>query len=266
MWFLKYYRLGLRLFLLFLLGSSFMGVAQTPKQFYVVVVGVSRYDGPGMNLNYAATDAEEFSLQMLRMGIPAKNIALLTNEEATRANILKAANNLYAYATAKDEIIFFFSGHGSYRCFIPYDKTNGVLWHSEVKATFKNSKAATKLLFADACYSGSMKSGKATPPPTTQRDIEKYYKNLTGENLQIAVFVSSRNNQTSIEDPTLKSGLFTYYLLQSLKGLGDSNQDRQITLKEMYDYVSKQVTLHDSGQVPVMFGKFNPNLVIVRYR
>ena len=49
-------------------------------------------------------------------------------------------------------------------------------------------------------------------------------------------------NQTSNPLPKEEHGLFTYYLLSALSGKADKNEDRFVTIKEIYDYVSMQVT------------------------
>jgi hypothetical protein len=42
-------------------------------------------------------------------------------------------------------------------------------------------------------------------------------------------------------------GVFTYYLLEGLKGAADANHDHQITVGELFDYVSRQVSKQTDG-------------------
>lgn len=246
-------------------ASLFAQNASKSKQFYAVIVGISEYKDVTANLLYADDDARAFYTQMRAMGVPEKNMSLLTNQTATQHNIINAMNNLFAKATPIDEVIFFFSGHGSNGLFVAHDN---YLYHREVKTALKNSRAATKLLFADACFSGSLKSlPKQAPMPKDEKTAQSYYKDFVAKGLNVAVFASSRNNQPSAETPTLKGGIFTHYLLNALRGTGDLNGDRLITLYEMYRYVSDKVkTESNNKQIPGMFGKFNPELPIARVR
>lgn len=241
--------------------------AGNSKQFYVVIAGVSVYNNPSANLVYADTDATEFYKQMRSMGIPEANITLLTNQNATRSNIIQAMESLYPKARSADEIIFYFSGHGDKGFFLPHDLPN-LLYHADVKTAFKKSKAATKLIFADACFSGSIKAlPTQAAMPQTEADTKTYYKDLASGGVNVAVFVSSRNNQVSKETSLHKGGIFTYYLLHAFKGKADLDADKLVTLYETYKYVSDNVKRDTyQEQIPVMFGKFNPTLPIVRVK
>ena len=104
---------------------------------------------------------------------------------------------------------------------------------------------------ADACYSGSITSKK--PAPASQKK----------SNQNVIIFMSSRDNQLSAERKN-STGIFTKYFLLGMLGNADANNDKAITLYELYIYVRKNVTKNHS-QVPVMLGKFDKNMVISRY-
>jgi uncharacterized caspase-like protein len=52
---------------------------------------------------------------------------------------------------------------------------------------------------------------------------------------------ASAANEVSEEDEKLEHGIFTYYLLEGLKGKADIDEDGLITVDEAYRYVSKRV-------------------------
>lgn len=224
-----------------------------------VIVGVERYDNPANNLRASVDDA----LNMYRyLSADKKNkVVLLTNEDATKKNILYAMEKVYALAKKEDMIIFYFSGHGSKGMFCPHDVNNGFngLWHTEVRNKFKKSVATNKLCIADACFSGSIVGG-------SNQSSGNYTTSTvnTGEN--VVIFMSSRDDEYSREDARLNAGLFTYYLVKGMGGLADQNKDRKITLYELYLYVRKNVR-RESGKVqtPIMYGHFNRNAVISNY-
>ena len=57
----------------------------------------------------------------------------------------------------------------------------------------------------------------------------------------IIAYTAARFDQTSREDDTLGHGLFTYALLEGLEGKGEISARRQISTKELADYVIKRV-------------------------
>ena len=60
----------------------------------------------------------------------------------------------------------------------------------------------------------------------------------------------------SLELPELGHGIFTYYLVEGLKGAADANHDGIVSLIELYAYVKDQVTkrsrLAGGKQEPMM--------------
>jgi uncharacterized caspase-like protein len=59
---------------------------------------------------------------------------------------------------------------------------------------------------------------------------------------EVISIAAASSSQTSNSFPKEGHGLFTYYLLNALKGKADENEDRFVTIKEIYAYVNKQVT------------------------
>ncbi|WP_428667039.1 caspase family protein [Runella sp.] len=231
---------------------------------YAVVIGISDYkilDYRTGDLRYADEDARRF-VAFLKSDaggrVPSQNIILLTNQMASQSAIFTAMR-IFQKASATDRIIFYFSGHGAENAFVPYDvKQNSyasLLTHAEIKAAFKESVASTKLVIADACFSGSMKPKKA---------IQRYKKTRdNSEGLNVAMILSSRSTQQSIEASQVNGGVFTYFLLTGLRGYADFNKDRMVTIKELYTYMAPRLKKSTSnGQAPVFSGKFSDNLVL----
>ncbi len=80
------------------------------------------------------------------------------------------------------------------------------------------------------------------------------------------LFLSSRTNETSMENPWSDNGFYTQYLLKGIKGGADTNRDRIITAKEIYTFVSENIIERTNGkQHPVMWGKFNDNMRIMNW-
>lgn len=258
-------------FLLFLLLG--MGVAASAyNNTYAIVIAVADYqnfapdDG---DLNYTVDDANSFVrfLKSKKGGsIPASNIVLLTDAQATKANIQAKAKALFAKAQKEDRVIFYFSGHGGKGYFLPYDVTyegDNLLYFSEMKAIFRTAKCKTKLLFADACFSGGMKEsiGKKM---ALKKDHQKGVK--AASDMNIAVMMSCQGDETSLETGALRQGLFTYYLIEGLGGMANSDGNRYVTIQELFYYVYHKVqdaaAKRGHKQTPELFGKFDLRLIV----
>ena len=73
------------------------------------------------------------------------------------------------------------------------------------------------------------------------------------------IISASGPNEVSLELPELGHGVFTYYLLEGLRGKADRNGDGVVTVSELYEYVEEQVErkVREAGgrQRPIMKGE-----------
>lgn len=236
---------------IFLLAGVFVACADT----FVVSVGIATYAGKNVpNLEKTENDAKAFSEFYTR---GSANVVTIIGKNATKEQILKKLREQSGKAKKDDKVIFFFSGHGYPGGFCTYEFTNPVngLAYSDVIDVMKQSKAQTKIIFADACFSGAIRQGNASSKPVSTPNPQ-----------QVMLFLSSRGNESSIESKIAANGYFTKYLLRGLRGAADSNKDRSVTAKELFNFVSSSVIDRTKGkQHPVMWGKFPDNMVIVKY-
>jgi len=241
------------LFLFLFLFFSFSAKKQSNGQLFAVVVGVSEYEDWKNDLTYSHQDAIEM-YDLLTYQTEQSNIKLLLNEDATCDNILKATRELFTRTAPNDIVIFFFSGHGENGYFRAHDKK---LTFKSLREIFKQTSAKRKIIFADACFSGTLR-------PTGEKAQDESSNNDIGPS--VLLFLSSRSNQISNESLEMKSGAFTYYLVDGLCGGADTNKDRYITARELFDFVNPKVKEYTGGkQVPVMWGKFDDNMVIFNW-
>jgi uncharacterized caspase-like protein len=240
------------LFIATIFLSLFILSSEAQTKLYAVCVGVSQYEQPRYNLLYSHKDAIEM-YNMLSLYAPANRVKLLVNEQATRDNIIEQTDELFAQTMPEDVVIFFFSGHGEVGCFVTYDK---LLLFRDLQRIFKKTRAKRKLIFADACYSGTLRT-----PPTNSTNTSSA---ALGSN--VLLFLSSRSDQSSLERSRLKDGVFTYFLLAGLRGGADANKDCSITAIELFNFVNPKVKQYSNErQTPVMWGKFDENMVILEW-
>lgn len=235
---------------------------------YAVIVAVADYKFNG-DLSYTLNDAKQFyNFLRSRKGgsVPSSNIVYLTESSASKSNIITQARSLFSRAKKNDRVIFYFSGHGSSGCFVPYDADlygNNLLYFSEVKSIFRCSESNTKLLFADACQSGSMKGLKTKK---AQQRMKSEKKGVSQTN--IAVMVACRGTEISSELSDLRQGIFTYYLIQGLGGAANADKNKYVTIKELYYYVYKKTRAKAAScgrkQTPELFGNFDLRLIVAK--
>ncbi|MBR6182384.1 MAG: caspase family protein [Prevotella sp.] len=216
--------------------------------YYVVCVGISDYSGRLRNLRVSANDA--LTIQKIYVANGHADVRCLTDKDATVENVKRAMNQTFSKAKSDDVVIFFFSGHGNSHGYCCYDQT---LFYYEVTMALMNCKAKNKVVMADACLAGNMRTSGV------EEDANgKKVKN-------VMFFLSSRSGESSLESRYANS-MFTIYLERGLRGGADTNLDKKLTAKEMYDFVHNGVIEMSRGeQHPVMWGNFNKNMVLIKW-
>ena len=107
------------------------------------------------------------------------------------------------------------------------------------------------MIFADACFSGGIRSNASS-------------NHQAHQDSDVLLFLSSRGGETSLESPFMVNGFFTTYLLRGLRGGADSDRNRKITAKELFQFVSQGVKERSKDQQhPVMWGRFDDNEVLM---
>jgi len=93
------------------------GVVSNPPQAsdrWAVIIGISDYKGDAYDLGYCDDDAWDFYNALVNeYGWSSNHITMLIDSQATKANILGAIDWMRANEGSGDEVVFFYSGHGS---------------------------------------------------------------------------------------------------------------------------------------------------------
>ena len=234
-----------RLIVLLLFGG--ICFSANAQKIYLVSIGISDYPGKINDLRLPVNDAS--AMYNLYIENSNADAILLTNKSATKSSILSKTADLFRKAKANDIVVFYFSGHGYPGGFVAYDT---FLTNQEIRKLFSDCKANNKMVFADACFSGDLREHKAS-------------KDGPGKNVML--FLSSRDNEVSIETPLMKNGFFTACLIRCLKGGADVDRDRVITAKELYSSVRKGVIkMSKDKQHPVMWGHFDDNMPVMIWK
>ena len=259
--------------------SAVQPAAEQPEaiKVWAVIVGVASYNHI-QSLSYTDDDAYKvyaFFKSPEGGALPDGQVKVLIDEEATRKNIVDALKETYSNAGEKDVILFFFSGHGSDGAFITHEfdgtledengNYKGFLLHSELKSVFDQSPARYKYIIADACHSGSSANKGFKSPATSATD--NYYQAFDGSKGGLVMMLSSMGDEVSIETGGLRQGIFSYNLIQGLKGKADANSNKIISVTELFDYVETNVKeFTNNKQNPVIDGDYDVNMPIAVVR
>lgn len=176
-------------------------------------------------------------------------VETLLNSKATCQNIKSRMAALFSKAGEEDIVVFFFAGHGLSNGFVAYD---GVLSYSVIREIYSQCKSRNKMVFADACYSGKLRVASRS--------------RIASRKQNVMFFLSSRSDEVSIEFEGMANGFFTAFLERGLRGGADSNRNRIITAKELFDFVSTGVKeISGDMQHPVMWGNFRDDMPVIKW-
>lgn len=70
-----------------------------------------------------------------------------------------------------------------------------------------------------------------------------------------------------MEDGGLRSGIFSHFLIRGLKGEADTDENKIVTIKELFDFVFQKVRRYTANvQTPTLSGKYDPRMPVAMVR
>jgi len=120
-----------------------------------------------------------------------------------------------------------------------------------------------RLIFiADACYSGAS-GGRTVPLQGIRSNLSDAFLNRIASGKGRVIMTASGPNEVSVEDDDLQHGVFTYHLMEAMKGKADYDTDGFVTVDEAYRYVSEKVpNATEQQQHPVKKGTVEGQLIL----
>jgi uncharacterized caspase-like protein len=261
---------------------------------WAVIIGVGRYQSTDIpSLRYTVSDAESLYQLLVGPGGFKKEHVLLMTDKAekppTLRNIKWALGTFLARSAKKDDtVLIFFAGHGApeidqrgverdglAKYLIPADADPDDLYSTalpmdEMQTIFGRVEAERMVVFLDACYSGAAGGRTFSSKKTRAGNLDDQFLERLTRSKGRAIITASRPSEVSIELPELGHGIFTYYLVEGLKGAADLNKDGIITVQEIYEYVEQKVSAKSrsvgGNQHPVMKGEMEGALPLVKVR
>lgn len=245
---------------------------------YSVIVGINRYSDPSVsNLSYARADAEVLANLIEDKIHPSeRQVRLLLDEDATKRNITVAiGEELPRIASPDDVILLYFASHGSpeiefdtddaSRYLISHDTefeniyATGIDMERDLPRWFERIREPKLILqFIDACFSGRAGGRTFEGPCLNRARAETRDSFVSLSNLDLGegrlMITACDDDQVAREDRRLGHGVFTHYLIETLKSPA-LTQDT-ISVHMLYEEVANSVRRHTNGrQIPILNGR-----------
>ena len=255
-----------------------------PGTTYIIAVGINEYANPQYNLKYAVADAQSFGDEVRRRQTEVSQldrveVVSLINENATKANILAALNQLAGIpapptlkagaaglsmlkrAQPEDKVVIYFAGHGTAQAqrfyLIPHDLgytgertklteqgLQQILEHSisdvELEQAVEGLDAGHLVMVIDACNSGqALEAEEKRRGPMNSKGLAQ----LAYEK-GMYILTAAQSYQAALEAAQLGHGLLTYALVEEgLKtAIADSEpKDGLLIAREWLDFATERV-------------------------
>jgi len=238
---------------------------------YILSIGIDQYRDNSVNLKYAVKDAGDIK-ETLRKQVetlyPPQNIhnQTLTDQNATKDNIIKKIDELSGRIKPTDSFILFVAGHGVllqnqyYMLTHEYDgklAEQSMINSNEIVELSKKIKSLSQLLIFDTCHAGGV--------DYTIRGLYDARMAVLAKKMGLHIYASASDRQAAM-DGYKGNGLFTHTLLDGLNNnpKADANNEGKVSVVGLGRY-SQRMTVDLSremghSQVPLIinFGKDYP--------
>ena len=226
--------------------------ATSVSTLWLLAIGVSRYQQLNLNLQFADADARAVAaaFQHQAGGPVFKTVRtmVLTNDEVTRERMLDGMGRFLGQAGPNDVVVIFVAGHavldrasGSYY-FLPFPTTAQNLVSAGLRMSdfdemvrIVRRRARGVVVMLDTCHAGALQF--AWPDIVPMEDPAARLS--VGEGFFL--LAATKPGEQSQEQPALAHGVFTYALLDGLRGAADADKDGLLSVADLFSYVAREV-------------------------
>jgi TolB-like protein/ketosteroid isomerase-like protein len=233
--------------------------AATRPTLWLLSIGVSRYREASIGLQFADADAQAMAaaLEGQKQGpiySETKSMTLI-NEQVTRQSILGGIERFLGQAGPDDVAAIFMAGHGvqdratgSYY-FLPYPAnaenllTEGLRmsdFDEMIRVLQRNVPRVVVML--DTCHAGALRlTSRAV---ISADDLATQISAAEG----LFLLAAAKPGEESKEATQLGHGVFTYSMIEGLRGAADVDGDSMVSVSEIFTYVARQVPRLTEGR------------------
>lgn len=179
-------------------------------------------------LRYVERDLTSFRSVLSELcGFDKNDIFTLYNTDSTR--FIQTVEFLRGKISAQKEnlFLFYYTGHANEK---GIKFKNEIIPFNRLKELMASTGASIQIGIFDACQSGTMttlKGGQLAAPFLFTTDTK-----IKGQ----VILSSSSPREYSLESDALQSSIFSFHLLNALRGSADITGDRKVSLSEAYQY------------------------------
>ncbi|ABW66582.1 caspase family protein [Desulfosudis oleivorans] len=224
---------------------------------HAVVVGINTYKNPQLTLKYAVPDARLFADTLKSVGtglFETVSVDLLTTPEATtKTTIQRRLEAMRQQVRPDDVFVFYVASHGMVEEGTYFLVTSNVgslrterlrddaLPQDLLKGLIANIPSTKKLVVIDTCNAGRL--GEALQAALLTRGMsEDTAMKILSRAVGSTILSASTSMQEALEGYN-DHGLFTYILVQGLKGKADIGNTGFVKTTALADYVDTEVPL-----------------------
>lgn len=236
------------------------------------LVGITSYKHAN-RLTYCVDDVDGVN-RVLDMSY--KKRVLVTTKAGilapTRGEILAQLKEFTQLQPDMDLLLFVFSGHGGVEGEQSYLLARDSQWGAldetaipvkSVLDKMRGSGAKAKVMLLDACHSG-IDGAKGDPQASLFLDhINEHAKG-------VVVMASCSLHQKARESHQLRHGIFSYFLIEGLRGAADTYGSCEVTVSALHQYLTRNVVNYTSSlgasfMMPTLFTNMEGDIVLNHY-
>ncbi|MEI7639200.1 MAG: caspase family protein, partial [Syntrophus sp. (in: bacteria)] len=238
---------------------------------YILAVGIDKYKDASINLAFSAKDARDVASKLLAQSVgiyKRENIhpLVLTDNVATKKNILGKIAELAGKMKPTDGLIIFVAGHGvlyqNLYYLIAHDYNGNIneeamISSNEIMEMSKKIKSLNQLFIFDTCHAGGV--------DWIVSGLYDARMSILARQMGLHIFASASSMQEA-RDGYKGNGLFTHTLLDGLSNNKkcNKNNDGKITIEELGEYTKLETaeisrkTGHEQVPMIINFGNDYP--------
>jgi SpoVK/Ycf46/Vps4 family AAA+-type ATPase len=243
------------------------------EKVYFAGIGINRFADTSHNLKYCEKDIRDLALKLKEKYGADIQIDTLFNENVTLEKV-RAIKEKLMQSQEDDKVIIAYSGHGllsknydyylsTYSVNFNQPEQNG-LAYGDMENLVDGIKARKKLMLIDACHSGELDKEEMQKIAALQAELkdsgvvtgakgidhghagklgaknsfelmQELFVNI-GRGTGTTIISAAAGTQFALERGDLRNGVFTYSILELLKG------DGPVTVNQLKKHVSKRVS------------------------
>ncbi len=241
----------------------------SPGERWAILVGISTYLDPRLNLRFAARDARELAAVLHSPtggGFAADHVRLLVDDEATSREVTRSLRGFLTRPAPEDLVLLYFACHGGpdprrplgplyllTHDTEPDDIAGTAVEMAVIDRALRDVLLAERVVvLADTCHSAAL----AAPGRRSVNSAEAtnvYLARLGETKPGVALLTSCEAAESSQEGERWGQGhgVFTWHVLEGMRGAADGfgrARDGIVGVGELFDYVRERVQADTAGE------------------